>query len=83
MYPMMLQRLFAEVGFGWGIRISGFVSGVGCIIAVLTVTSLTPVKCKETVWSISGALKDARFSLLVAGSMFVALGTNLLSSTDR
>ncbi|KAJ6622076.1 MFS general substrate transporter [Mycena sp. CBHHK59/15] len=66
MYPIMLQRLFQTVGFGWGVRISGLLSGVVCCIAIMTQRGAC---CK-----LSETLKDARFVLLAAGSCLVALG---------
>ncbi|KAG6889893.1 hypothetical protein C0995_013869 [Termitomyces sp. Mi166 len=44
-YPIMLQRLFVSVGFGWGVRISGLVSAVCCIIATLCYILLTIGSC--------------------------------------
>ncbi|KAF7320498.1 Monocarboxylate permease-like protein [Mycena chlorophos] len=46
MYPIMLQRLFEQYGFAWGVRISGLVSGVICCIALATVTRYTPPTSK-------------------------------------
>lgn len=76
MYPLMLEALFKRVGFGWAVRISGLVSAVACGIALLTVTALTPKSAQKgpNTFSIPGAFRDKRFSLLVAGSCLVALG---------
>ncbi|KAJ6475589.1 MFS general substrate transporter [Mycena sanguinolenta] len=73
MYPILLQRLFQLVGFGWGVRISGLLSSVMCGIAVLTVTSASLKKQRATC-QLSETLTDSRFLLLAAGSSFVALG---------
>ena len=71
-YPITFRALFEGVGFGWGVRISGLTSGVGCILTTLMVTSLS---------SHSNAkhfdlktITDSRFIFLVIGSCFVALG---------
>lgn len=74
MYPIMLQNLFEKVGFGWGVRITGFISFVFCGIAVLTVTSTRPSGKKSIPGLGMNTFKDARFILLAAGSSLVALG---------
>ncbi|KAJ6549934.1 MFS general substrate transporter [Mycena capillaripes] len=74
MYPIMLERLFQLVGFGWGVRISGLLSGVVCCIAIATVTRYAPPKPRGATCSISELFTDSRFVLLATGSCFVALG---------
>ncbi|KAJ7822973.1 MFS general substrate transporter [Mycena olivaceomarginata] len=74
MYPVMLQRLFQLVGFGWGVRISGLLSGVLCCIAIATVTRYAPPKQRGATCKLSETLRDSRFVLLAAGSCLVALG---------
>ncbi|KAJ7882538.1 MFS general substrate transporter [Mycena olivaceomarginata] len=74
MYPIMLQRLFQLVGFGWGVRISGLLSGVVCCIAILTVTRHAPPKQRGATCKLSETFRDSRFVLLAAGSSLVALG---------
>ncbi|KAJ6460074.1 MFS general substrate transporter [Mycena vitilis] len=74
MYPIMLQRLFALVGFGWGVRISGLISGLVCCIAIATVTRYAPPKQRGATCRLSETFTDSRFVLLAAGSCFVALG---------
>ncbi|KAF7345139.1 putative transporter MCH4 [Mycena sanguinolenta] len=73
MYPILLRRLFQLVGFGWGVRISGLLSGVMCCVGTLTVTSASLKKQRMTC-RFSETLADSRFLLLAAGSSFVALG---------
>ncbi|KAF7300014.1 Monocarboxylate permease-like protein [Mycena kentingensis (nom. inval.)] len=74
MYPIMLERLFQQVGFGWAIRISGLVSGVGCCLALATVTRYAPPKQRGAACRLGDTFRDSRFTLLAAGSCFVALG---------
>ncbi|KAF7366177.1 MFS general substrate transporter [Mycena venus] len=74
MYPIMLQRLFQLVGFGWGVRISGLMSGVVCCIAIATVTRYAPPKQHGATCKLSETFKDSRFVLLAGGSSLVALG---------
>ncbi|KDR77522.1 hypothetical protein GALMADRAFT_406904 [Galerina marginata CBS 339.88] len=72
-YPIVLQRLFEKIGFGWGVRISGLVSGVGCVIATLMVSSMSAQKKPGPYFDVK-TIADARFVLLAIGSCFVALG---------
>ncbi|KAJ7500859.1 MFS general substrate transporter [Mycena galericulata] len=74
MYPVMLQRLFQLVGFGWGVRISGLLTGVCCCIAIATVTRYAPPKQRGATCKLSETFRDPRFALLAAGSCLVALG---------
>ncbi|KAK7027750.1 MFS general substrate transporter [Favolaschia claudopus] len=74
MYPIMLQRLFQRVGFGWGVRISGFLSGALCCIAIATVTRYAPPKQRGATCKLSETFRDSRFVLLALGGCFVALG---------
>lgn len=72
-YPILLQSLFAKVGFAWGVRISGLISGVGYMTATLMVSSLFGQKKSGPYFNFK-TIADARFALLAAGSSFVALG---------
>ncbi|KIY52448.1 MFS general substrate transporter [Fistulina hepatica ATCC 64428] len=73
-YPIMYQRLFEAVGFGWGVRISCLISTVCCGIALLTVSchefkEKDPGPCVDC-----SSVRDMRFILLAGGSCFVSLG---------
>lgn len=72
-YPIILHSLFQRVGFGWGVRIDGFVGGVGCLVAAMLTTSI-PRSQKAGPRSTVTAISDVRFVLLMAGSCLVALG---------
>ncbi|TFK38946.1 major facilitator superfamily domain-containing protein [Crucibulum laeve] len=72
-YPIMLQKLFQEVGFGWGVRVSGLVSAAGCIAATLCVSSRSSDRKSKPCFDIK-TLIDTPFALLAAGSCLVALG---------
>ncbi|KAJ7040037.1 MFS general substrate transporter [Mycena alexandri] len=74
MYPIMLQRLFERVGFGWGVRISGLLTAFVCCTAIATVTRYAPLKQRGAICKLSETFRDPRFVLLAAGSSFVALG---------
>ena len=72
-YPIILQSLFAKVGFSWGVRISGLVSGVICTIATLIVSSLFNQTKAGPYFDIS-TIADIRFAFLATGSAFVVFG---------
>ncbi|KAF9009169.1 MFS general substrate transporter [Hymenopellis radicata] len=76
MYPLMLEALFKRVGFGWAVRISGLVSAVGCGIALMTLTALTPRPGPkgQSEFSLRKTFKDSKFNYLIGGSGLVALG---------
>ena len=85
MYPILLQYLFVNVGFAWGVRVSAIICFVFCTTATLTVTSgvapaQAPAKGSSLSWLDLRALKDPKFALLVAGSCFMALGTYIAPS---
>lgn len=73
-YPIMLQRLFGSLNFGWGVRVSGLVSGVCCAAATLIVTSLPSPKTADTCTLNIKTFADSRYVLLAIGSSFVSLG---------
>ena len=72
-YPIMLERLFSRVGFAWGTRITGLVSGTCCAIAVLTVTTL-PSHTRSCPPVTLKSFADAPYIFLLIGSSLVALG---------
>ncbi|GJF00222.1 MFS general substrate transporter [Phanerochaete sordida] len=73
-YPIMLQRLFISVGFGWGVRISGFTCLLLCGIACCTVSSRLAPRTAPAPWLPAAPWRDTNFVLLVAGSACIALG---------
>ncbi|KAF5314901.1 hypothetical protein D9619_007514 [Psilocybe cf. subviscida] len=72
-FPIMMQRLFEQIGFGWGIRIIALIGFVGCTVATLTVTSLSTKKKPGPYFDVT-TVSDSKFILLAIGSCFVALG---------
>jgi MFS family permease len=64
------------VGFGWGVRIVGFISGAGCVVATLT-TNVPRALQKEGPCLTVKAVTDIGFTLLTVGSCLVALGKHL------
>ncbi|KAH9948289.1 MFS general substrate transporter [Amylocystis lapponica] len=73
-YPIMLRRLFSEVGFSWAVRISGFICLALCIVAVGTVSS-NPSATRHSRPCIKvSVFKDVPFMLVILGSCFISLG---------
>ena len=71
----MFQRLFVEVGFPWAVRISGFISLACCAVAIATVTRRHEPVRHQAPWIDPKIFHDVPFILVVAGSVFVCLGT--------
>lgn len=72
-FPIMLQQLFNNVGFGWAVRISAFVCLACGAIATVTVSSRFP-KRKPGPWVDVASLKDANYAIFVLGSAITCLG---------
>lgn len=70
----MFQHLFEHVGFGWAVRISGFISLAACCIAVATITSLRPTTQQKAPLLDLTWFHDIPFVLMVAGSILICLG---------
>ena len=84
-YPILLQYLFVNVGFAWGVRISATICLVLCASATAMVSSrIRPRKTTtETSWVDLRALRDPPFALLVVGSCFVSLGMYVIPYLRR
>lgn len=78
MFPLLYRFLFARIGFGWSVRVSGFLMLVLCAIGNATVTSrIRPGRRGGApIPLLPGAkiFRDAPFILLVAGCFFVNFG---------
>ena len=80
-FPIMLHRLFLQVGFPNAVRISGFLCLLCCGISVFTITSVrplspTPFKLRDY----TRCFKDSRYLLLLIGSALISFGMNPTSS---
>lgn len=81
-FPIMLPRLFSLVGFGWAVRISGFVCLACCSLAIASITRRRPPQATvssigdqpKRKWIDLASLKDIRFVLLTTGSTLVSFG---------
>lgn len=76
-FPIMVQRMIPEVGFGWTMRTCAFLILGLMIVANLTIVSRipprrTPVRPMDFV----KPFKDSRFSILAVGTFLTWLGTS-------
>jgi len=74
-FPIMVQRLIAEVGFGWAMRIAAFLILALMIFANLTIKSRIPPHPKP--WSLMEfvrPLQELPFVLTASGSFFFFMG---------
>ncbi|KAF2728023.1 major facilitator superfamily transporter [Polyplosphaeria fusca] len=66
-FPIMLNRLFEEVGFGWAVRIFGFLALVLLVLAERLLKTRLPPKDSPKIFEF-GELKDLVFLLFIVGS---------------
>ncbi|TFK22930.1 MFS general substrate transporter [Coprinopsis marcescibilis] len=74
LYPIILQHLFHLLGYGWGVRITGLISTLGCLVATILVTTKLPPQEQSGHFFQWKSIVDIRFAFLIVGSCFVALG---------
>lgn len=74
LWPIALQRLFASVGFGWAMRIVGFIClGALCGTCAL-VRERYPRRKPAPLKNILGAFKDTTYVLVALGAAVSTLG---------
>ncbi|KAM5541199.1 hypothetical protein V8D89_005128 [Ganoderma adspersum] len=74
-FPILFRFLFARIGFGWSVRVYGFLVLVLCAIGNATITSrIRPGGQSIPPLPDAKILRDAPFLLLVAGCFFVNFG---------
>ncbi|KAF2173881.1 hypothetical protein M409DRAFT_62108 [Zasmidium cellare ATCC 36951] len=74
-FPIMIQRLIDDVGFGWSMRIAAFLILFLMIIANLTITSrMPPRKTPFKLMAFIEPLKEVPFDLTAFGSFLFFLG---------
>lgn len=73
-FPLMLQQLFPSVGWGWSLRILGFIFLILLIIANLTIRSRLPPKPGGTVIPNFRIFRDPAFALCTLGTYFLEWG---------
>jgi MFS family permease len=73
LFPIMLNRLFAQVGFKWAVRIAAFVMLACLITANILIRPRLPPRQRGSFIELHH-FKDPAFSLLVAAAFFIILG---------
>jgi MFS family permease len=73
-FPLALQRLFATLGWGWALRIQGFVFLVLLICANLLIRSRLPPKPGSNVMPNFKILRLPSLALVTAGTYFMEWG---------
>jgi MFS family permease len=88
-FPTMLSRLLPSIGFGWSLRISGFIVLALLIVANLTVRSrIVPVPRAVKLSDYTGPFSEIPFVLLVLASccgffaMFVPINYIVLEAQE-
>jgi len=80
-FPIMLRRLFVQVGFPNTVRISGFLCLLCCGIAVFAITSVRPPSpTRFKLKDYTNCFKDSRYLLLLIGSALISFGTDPTTS---
>ena len=74
-FPIMLRRLFVQVGFPSTIRILASVCSLCCCISILTITAVCPpsstrFRPKDYI----SRLNDSRYLLLLIGTALISFG---------
>ncbi|KAF2753139.1 MFS general substrate transporter [Pseudovirgaria hyperparasitica] len=73
-YPLMLQRLFTEIGFAWATRVLALIFLVSCIMANLLIRSRLPPKPGSSVMPDVRIFRDLSFALTTTGVYFMEWG---------
>lgn len=73
-FPLMLQRLFEQVGFGWAVRVQAFLFILLSGAAVLLVKSRLPPRPGGTIIPDITIFRYPRFALVTAGTYFMEWG---------
>ncbi|GAA5853637.1 hypothetical protein JCM5353_004829 [Sporobolomyces roseus] len=72
-YPIMLNRLFTQIGFAWTVRAVGFLTLGLLIVANLTINSRLPPRKIEKIFDFR-PLKELGFLLFVLGETVIMWG---------
>jgi len=73
-FPLMLQRLFDEIGFAWATRILGFIFAGACALAVVFIKARLPPKPGGSVMPDFRIFRDVAFLLTTFGTFFEEWG---------
>ncbi len=69
----MLEKLFAEVGWGWALRIQGFIFILLVGVANLLIRSRFPPRPKQSVMPDFRILRMPSMAIVTAGTYFVSV----------
>ena len=75
LFPLVLQKLFATVGWAWALRIQGFIFLILVILANLFIRSRLPPKPGSSVIPDFRILRSPALALVTAGTYFVCIST--------
>ena len=73
-WPIIYQRLFPRIGFGWTVRATGFITMALCAVAIFTVSSNIKAKKKSMGWLETRFFRDSTFMLVVMAGILTCLG---------
>ncbi|MCJ1311067.1 hypothetical protein MMC25_004737 [Agyrium rufum] len=73
-FPLMLQKLFINIGFAWATRIMGFIMLFLVILANLLIRSRLPPKPHGSVWPDFSIFGNRIFALTTASVFFIEWG---------
>ncbi|KAI0172865.1 MFS general substrate transporter [Hypoxylon sp. FL1284] len=73
-FPLLLESLFDSVGWGWALRVLGFVCLVLLLVANALVRKRLPAARNASPHPDFGILRERPFALLTAGVFFLELG---------
>ncbi|GAB5593439.1 hypothetical protein Unana1_08339 [Umbelopsis nana] len=74
-FPIILSNLFNVIGFGWTIRVVGFISLAVLAIANVLVKARLPPRGASSLDGLFEAFKNKTYALLVAGCFVLYLST--------
>lgn len=75
-WPIIYQRLFPRIGFGWTVRATGFITMALCAVAIFTVSSNIKAKRKSMGWLETRFFRDSTFMLVVMAGILTCLGAS-------
>ncbi|RPD56713.1 MFS general substrate transporter [Lentinus tigrinus ALCF2SS1-7] len=71
-FPIIYRELFVRIGFGWSVRLSGFLMLALCVLGNATVTSrIPPASKRRPLLPKMDTFRDAPFVTFTAGSFLV------------
>ncbi|WOO80333.1 MFS transporter asaE [Vanrija pseudolonga] len=74
LWPIALERLMNEIGFGWALRTAGFLSLALLGVAVACVRTRLPRRKAQSFAGLLSPLKEAHFTLLAVGVALASWG---------